>query len=103
MTEADYAKSVVRVLRDHFPGLADPVVAAVIATAVQRNARDPQPGFEVIVDDPMTSKWRLHADNRDRRRVLLYIHRARHSEADADLSRTVNEALRALEASTDDT
>ena len=50
------------------------------------------------MDDPITAKWRLHADNRDRSRVLLYIHRTRPSEADADLSRTVNDALRALEA-----
>ena len=99
MTEApSYATSVVRVLREHFPDLADPTTAEVITDLIERQARDPQPGFEVIVDDPASAKWRLHVDNRDRRRVLLYIHRTRPSDADAELSRTVNDALRALEA-----
>ncbi len=96
-SDEGYAAAVVRVLREHFPDFADPAVASVITEAIERQARDPQPGFEVIVDDPISAKWRLHADNRDRRRVLLYIHRARHSDADAGLSRTVNDALRALE------
>jgi hypothetical protein len=93
-----YATAVVRVLRDHFPDLADPIVATVVTDAVERHARNPEGPFEVIVDDPITAKWRLHADNRDRCRVLLYIHCQRPSEADAELSRTVNDALRALEA-----
>jgi hypothetical protein len=92
-----YAASVVRVLREHFPDLADPTTAKVVTDLIERHVRDPQAPFEVIVDDPISAKWRLHADNRDRCRVLLYIHRARPAEADAELSRTVNDALRALE------
>jgi hypothetical protein len=93
----NYAAAVVKVLREHFPDLNDPVVAAFVTDLIERHVRDPQAPFEVIVDDPISAKWRLHADNRDRRRVLLYIHRAHPSDADADLSRTVNDALRALE------
>jgi hypothetical protein len=93
-----YATQVIDVLREHFPDLANPATAEVVTDLIERQARDPQPGFEVIVDDPISAKWRLHSDPRDRRCVLLYIHRARHSEADAELSRTVNDALRALEA-----
>jgi hypothetical protein len=99
MTETrSYAASVVEVLREHFPGLADPATAEVITDLIEHHVRYPLAPFEVIVDDPISAKWRLHADNRDRRRVLLYIHRARHSDAEAELSRTVNNALRALEA-----
>ena len=92
-----YAASVVQVLREHFPDLADPVVATFVTDLIERHARNPQDPFEVIVDDPISAKWRLHADNRDRCRVLLYIHRASPSDADAGLSRAVNDALRALE------
>ena len=92
-----YAASVVQVLREHFPDLAAPVIAAFVTRLIERHARDPLAPFEVIVDDPRAAKWRLHADNRDRCRVLLYIHRASPSDADAELSRTVNDALRALE------
>jgi len=99
MTETPgYAASVVQVLREHFPDLTDPATAEVITNLIKHHVRYPQAPFEVIVDDPVSAKWRLHADNRDRRRVLLYIHRTRHSEADAELSRTVNDALRALKA-----
>ena len=94
----DYAASVVEVLRRHFPDLADPTTAEVVTDLIERHTRNPQDPFEVIVDDPAAAKWRLNADNRDRRRVLLYIHRTRISDADAELSRTVNDALRALEA-----
>ena len=92
-----YAASVVQVLREHFPDLAAPVIAAFVTDLIERHARDPLAPFEVIVDDPRAAKWRLCADNRDRRRVLLFIHRASPSDADAELSRTVNDALRALE------
>lgn len=92
-----YAESVVQVLREHFRDLTDPATALVVTDLIAWQARNPKDGFEVIVDNPVSAKWRLHADNRDRRRVLLYIHRARPSEADAELSRTVNDALRALE------
>ncbi len=91
-----YATSVVEVLCAHFPHFADPVTAEVVTEAIERQARDPHPGFEVIVDDPITAKWRLKPDNQAPRRVLLFIIHTRHSEADAELSRTVNDALRAL-------
>lgn len=92
-----YAARVVQVLAEHFPGLADETTAEVVTDLIDRHGRDPETPFEVIVDDPAAAKWRLHADPQDRSRVLLYIHRTRHSEADADLSRAVNDALRALE------
>ena len=99
MTPAeDYAASVVRILRDRFPDLAHPVTAKVVTDLIEKHARNPQDPFEIIVDDPIPAKWRLRADNRDRSRVLLYIHRSGHSEADAELCGTVNDALRALEA-----
>src|ERR1039457_3336489 len=92
-----YAASVVKVLREHFPDLADPATTELVTDLIERHVRDPLAPFEVIVDDPRSAKWRLHADNRDRRRVLLYIHRASPSDADAEPSRTVQDALRALE------
>jgi hypothetical protein len=91
-----YAALVTELLRGHFPGLADPVTAEVVTGLIERHVRDPHAPFEVIVDDPAAANWRLHADSRDRSRVLLYIYRMRPSEADIDLSRTVNDALRAL-------
>jgi hypothetical protein len=98
MTSAEtYAASVVKVLREHFRDLTDPTTAVVVTDLIEHHARNPQDPFEVIVDNPISARWRLHADNRDRYRVLLYIHRACPSESDAELSRTVNDALRALE------
>lgn len=93
-----YASAVIGVLREHFRGLADPSTAKVVTDLIEHHARYPLAPFEVIVDDPISAKWRLHADNRDRSRVLLFIHHARPSESDAGLCRTVNDALRALEA-----
>jgi hypothetical protein len=84
------------VLREHFPALSAET-SHLAFDAIEHHARNPQDPFEVIVDDPRAAKWRLCADNRDRRRVLLFIHRASPSDADAELSRTVNDALRALE------
>ena len=99
MTETkSYAASVVEVLREHFPDLTDPTTAEAITDLIERHARNPQDPFDVIVDDPISATWRLHADNRERWRVLLFIHRTRHSDADTELCRTVNDALRALEA-----
>lgn len=93
-----YAASVVGVLREHFRDLADPMTAIVVTDLVERQARDPQPGFEVIVDDPISAKWRLKPDPRDRRRVRLACYRVRPGSIAEELERTVNDALRALEA-----
>jgi hypothetical protein len=95
-----YATAVVRVLRDHFPDLADPVVAAVVTHAVERQAREASQVFEVIVDDPRSARWRLKARSDDRTRVRLAYCPVilPGSDAGNELERTVNDALRALEA-----
>jgi hypothetical protein len=92
-----YAASVVRVLREHFPDLADPATAEVVADLIERQVRDPKSSFEVIVDDPISAKWRLKGDVDNLRRVHLAIHRLHPREADAELKSTLNDALRALE------
>lgn len=97
MTET-YAARVVRVLREHFPDLADETTAEVITDLIERHVRDPKPGFEVIVDDPISAKWRLKAGRwPSRYLVVLTCYRLHPREADVELERTVNEALRALD------
>ena len=96
MTET-YAARVVQVLAGHFPDLAVPDVAEVATQSIEEQYRNPRDSFEFIVDDPFFAKWRLKARSDDRRRVRLGYFRVRQSDADADLERTVNDALRALE------
>lgn len=92
---AAYAASVVEVLRELLPDF-DPEAADIAAQAVERNARAPQNRFEFIVDDPFKANWRLRT--RSTGGVRLACYRIRRRPADDDLERTVNEALRALEA-----
>jgi hypothetical protein len=94
---ASYAVSVVSVLREHLPDF-DPEAADIIAQAVERNARAPQARFECIVDPPRRANWRLRSRSVDRSRVRLACYRIARRPADSELERTVNEALRALEA-----
>jgi hypothetical protein len=103
MTETkpgSYAAQVVQVLREHFPDLTDPRTAEIVARAIERNARDPQASFEVIVDDPGSARFRLKARSEDRRRVRLayYPVSPPGSVAGNALEVIVNDALRALEA-----
>ena len=99
LTPAGYASSVIEVLRGRFTDLTDPAVEEIIASAVERQTRDPQPTFEVIVDDPRSARWRLKADPRDRRRVRLayYPVSPPGSPAGNALQQIVNDALRELE------
>lgn len=98
MTEApDYAESVVRVLREHTPFLADPFDASIVTELIHRQLGEPRDSFEVIVDSPHAGNWRLKARSDDRRRVrLACFHRDRRA-MDDELERTVNDALKALE------
>jgi hypothetical protein len=95
-TAASYAESVVGVLREHFPDLADPTAAEIIARAVRRQANDPHDAFEVIVDNPRSANWRLRAWREDRRRVHLACYRMTERDQDVQFTRTVNDALAAL-------
>ncbi len=99
MTETpNYAKSVVQVLREHFPDLADPDVAEVTYHAIDEQLRNPRDSFEFIVDDPFSAKWRLTAKpGRDRRHVRLRCYRYNRRQSDGDLEDAVNDALQALE------
>lgn len=97
MDDFRYAKSVIEVLRRHFPDLADPDAAGIITDAVRRQACTPRDGFEVIVDDPWTANWRLTPLRKDRRRVHLACYRITRRDSDTQLAHTVNEALSALE------
>jgi hypothetical protein len=100
MTET-YAASVVRVLREHFPDLADPDVAEVTYHAINQQMRDPRDSFEFIVDDPFSAKWRLKAKpGRDRRHIRLRCYRYNRRQSDNDLEDAVNDALAALEPAT---
>ena len=93
-----YAKSVIEVLRKHFPDLADEGVAEVTYHAINQQMRDPRDSFEFIVDDPFSAKWRLKAKpGRDRRYVRLRCYRYNRRQSDNDLEDAVNDALRALE------
>ena len=96
----DYAASVVEVLRAHFPDLTDPRTAEIARRAIERNARDPQASFEVIVDDPGSARFRLKTRSDDRRRVRLAYYPVfpPGSVAGNALELVVNDALRALEA-----
>ena len=95
----DYAASVVKVLREHFPDLADPTTAEVITEAIERQSRDPHPGFEVIVDDPAAARFRLKTRSDDHRRVRLAYYPVfpPGSNAGNALEAIVNDALQALE------
>jgi len=99
MTE-DYAAQVVKVLREHFPDLADPAAAASAYNAISQQMDDPRDAFEFIVDDPFSARWRLKARSDDRRRVRLAYFPVLPpgSAANDKFERTVNDALRALEA-----
>ena len=96
----DYAASVVKVLREHFPDLNDPVTAAAVSASVEYNERHPAASFEVIVDDPRSARWRLKASSADRTRVRLAYFPGLPPGSDAGnaLEAVVNDALRALEA-----
>jgi hypothetical protein len=97
-TEADYAAAVVRVLRAHFPAL-DAETSHLAVDAITRQAASPQPGFEFIVDDPISARWRLKSKpGRDQGRVRLRFYRTNRRPADDDLEDAVNAALEALEA-----
>ena len=99
MTETpSYATSVVRVLRKHFLDL-DTETSHLAVDAITRQAGDPQPGFEFIVDDPRSARWRLKPDSRDRRRVRLAYYPVLPPGSHAGNAREpiVNDALRALE------
>jgi hypothetical protein len=93
-----YAESVIGVLREHFEDLANPIVAAALTAAIRHQIRDPNDGFEFIVDDPRSANWRLKARIEDRRRVHLACYRTTRRESDLLLTHTVNGALSALDA-----
>lgn len=101
-TEA-YAASVIRVLREHFPDtFADPVTAEIIAGHIEMQARSPREWLDVVVDVPCLGKWQLQPREDNPRRVRLVYSWSRRTEADTELERIVNEALRALEVTPDD-
>ena len=50
--KASYAEQVVKVLREHFPDMADPAVARITTEAIRRQALNPLNSFEFIVDNP---------------------------------------------------
>ena len=58
---ADYAASVVEVLRKHFPASPTRMTPRSPTTPINQQMRDPQDSFEFIVDDPFSAKWRLKA------------------------------------------
>ena len=95
----DYAASVVEVLRAHLPDF-DPEAADITAKAVEINGRRPQVRFECIVDDPGSARWRLRSRSVDRSKVRLAYYPVipPGSDANRELERIVNDALRALEA-----
>jgi hypothetical protein len=99
MTET-YATRVVRVLREHFPDLADPDIAEVAAHSIEEQECRPRASFEFIVDDPFSANWRLKAKpGRDSRHVRLRCYRVNRRQSDDDLEDAVNGALQALETS----
>ena len=102
-TAAGYAKSVVRVLREHLPDF-DPEAADITADSVEHQAAHPQDRYEFIVDDPRRSCWRLRASrNHGRVRLAYYPVVPPGSEVRREVERTVNEALRALERADQET
>ena len=56
-----YADGVVEVLHVEFSDLDDPMVADVVRTAILHQLAAPAPGFEVILDSPISANWRLKA------------------------------------------
>jgi hypothetical protein len=90
-----YAASVIEVLRPHFPETVS-ADADVLTWWIGKQAQDPEPSAEFIVDDPAAARWRLYPHPDDPRRVRLACFRSRPSESDAELERTVNEALSAI-------
>jgi hypothetical protein len=102
-TEAAYAAAVVGVLREHFPNAADlDTWAQDLKSWIVRQQRPglaPFAGAEFIVDDPWSARWRLRPCREDHRRVRLYYCPVTPpgSAANAELERTVNDALKALE------
>jgi hypothetical protein len=99
MTAAeDYAASVVQVLRDHLPDF-DPEAADITADSVEHQVTHPQDRYEFIVDDPRRACWRLRASrNHGRVRLAYYPVTPPGPESRREIERTVNDALRALEA-----
>lgn len=98
MTPDTYAASVVQVLREHFPDtFADPVTAEIIAGHIEMQAWRPREWLDVVVDTPCLGRWQLQPRDDNPRRVCLVYSWQRRTEADTELERTVNHALRALE------
>lgn len=91
-----YAASVIKILREHFPDVRDPVVEEILTGAIEQQEHDARSSFEFIVDDPFFAKWRLKADSEDRRRVRLTCYRMHPRPEDSELCTAVNAALSAI-------
>lgn len=98
MADPTYAAAVVKVLREHgVSWLPTAMDAEIVTKLIEQQQRDPKDSFEVIVDSPHAARWRLKARSDDRTRVSLTCFALNQNSVTAELERTVNDALRALE------
>jgi hypothetical protein len=94
-----YADDVVRLLAADFPDLQDPVVADIVRGHIYRHASDPGGFLEVIVDDPISARWRLVAapGRSQQGRVRLACRRLNPREADLEREERLNAALQTIQ------
>jgi hypothetical protein len=95
-----YAASVIEVLRPHFPETVSTDADVLTWWIGHQGSGFATTSAEFIVDDVASARWRLYPHPDDPRRVRLACFRSRPSESDAELERTVNEALSLIAART---
>jgi hypothetical protein len=86
-----YATRVIVNLRTQFKDLEDPVVAEVIAEAIQRHHTTPSPAFEALLD--AQGNWRLKPDGHGSGRVRVACYRFHETDADRERVERLNAAL----------
>jgi hypothetical protein len=90
-----YANAVIDALSGDFPDLRDPVVADLVRKYIYAYARTGHP-LEIIVDNPISARWRLVGDGNHSGRVRLACWRTNLGEDDIEQEQRLNEALRAI-------
>lgn len=91
-----YADAVIETLAGDFPDLRDPVIADIVRGHIYRHASDPGGFLEVIVDDPISARWRLTGYRNEPGRVRLACWRQNLTEDDTEREQRLNAALRAI-------
>jgi hypothetical protein len=90
-----YADAVIETLASDFPDLRDPVVADIVREHIYTHAATGR-GLEVIVDNPVSARWRLVDNHADPGRVTIGCWRVKPSPGDREREQRLQAALRAI-------